>query len=38
MFIYNILQDALYLTNSKLKMKIYQRQPIRNRKYKNNKK
>lgn len=38
MFVYNILQDALHLTNSKLKMKISQRQTTRNKKYKNNKK
>lgn len=38
MFVYNILQDALHLTNSKLKIKISQRQTTRNKKYKNNKK
>lgn len=37
MFIYNILQDALHLANSKLKEILYKKQVMHNKNYKNDK-
>ncbi|EHJ01916.1 transposase [Clostridium sp. DL-VIII] len=37
MFIYNILQYALHLVNSKLKEILYKKQVMHNKNYKNNK-